>query len=599
MAIVRLKKLTFCGLIEEKVRVLDQLQEMGDLHLIRLNPSRRAKEREGGKQSERVISALRYLNSCPTKRHQAKYTKAFDIDHVIDQTVKLKAKSRKLGDCYDSLQKRIKELEPWGNFNLPETGLLGEQRLWFYIIPKKIMKQLRGCSYVWQTVYQNNLYCYVVVISEIEPPENALPVPRTHTGIQPLSALEDQRNEIELNLEDLQAQRESLTRWIALLTLHFNETLNMDSLQQAQTLTRDDVGVFVVQGWLPEKQLERYRHFAMEQGLALLEEDPGIDDNPPTLLQNLEQFAGGEDLVDFYQTPPYQGWDPSLVVFFSFSLFFAIIMSDAGYATIFAAILAYKWRSLGTDLKGRRIRVLATTTIILSVIWGILCGSYFGYEPKADSHLEALKLFDLNDFDGMMRFSIAIGVIHIALANLIKAWQLRTSSQALAPIGWFGMVTGGFCYWLAMEQGSGLMRTTGQVGLGLGVLLLLLFSSERPLRRWSDGFWRLLDGIESLVNITKLFGDVLSYMRLFALGLAGASLAVTFNNLAEQVFHNLPGPGLFLSILILLLGHTLNLLLCVLSGLVHGLRLNFIEFYNWSVSDEGYPFKAFSKKGVH
>ncbi|QPK64384.1 ATPase [Methylomonas sp. LL1] len=599
MAIVRLKKLTFCGLIEDKVRILDQLQTMGELHLIRLNPSRRSREREVGRQSERVIQALRYLNNCPNKRHQAKHGKAFNIDQVVDQAVKLKDKARELTDRFDSLQKRIKELEPWGNFNLPETGLLAAQRLWFYIIPKKMMKQLDSCSLVWQTVYQNNLFCYVVVISETEPPEHGLPVARTHTGSVPLSTLQDQCNEVELNLEDLQAQRESLTRWIALLTLHFNETLNQDALKQAQTLTRDDAGVFAVQGWLPEKHLDRYLQFAEKQGLALLVEDPAPDDKPPTQLENPTQFGGGEDLVEFYQTPHYQGWDPSLMVFFSFSLFFAIIMSDAGYATVFAGILAFKWRSLGADLKGRRIRVLAATTIILSIIWGILCGSYFGYGPKPNSPLEALKLFDLNDFDGMMRFSIAVGVVHIAMANLIKAWQLRTSSQALAPIGWIGMVTGGFCYWIAMEQDSDLLRTAGQTGLGLGALLLLLFSSERPLRRWSDGFWRLLDGIESLVNITKLFGDVLSYMRLFALGLAGASLAVTFNNLAEQVFHSLPGPGLFLSILILLLGHALNLLLCVLSGLVHGLRLNFIEFYNWSVSDEGYPFKAFSKKGVH
>jgi len=100
----------------------------------------------------------------------------------------------------------------------------------------------------------------------------------------------------------------------------------------------------------------------------------------------------------------------------------------------------------------------------------------------------------------------------------------------------------------------------------------------------------------SLTSITKIFGDVLSYMRLFALGLASASLAITFNQLAMQVYHAMPGLGLLFSILILILGHTLNILLGIMSGVVHGLRLNFIEFYNWSVSDEGYPFKAFARK---
>jgi V/A-type H+-transporting ATPase subunit I len=107
---------------------------------------------------------------------------------------------------------------------------------------------------------------------------------------------------------------------------------------------------------------------------------------------------------------------------------------------------------------------------------------------------------------------------------------------------------------------------------------------------------RLLDGLAALTNITKIFGDVLSYLRLFALGLASASLAITFNQLAVQVQGAFPGLGLLLGILILILGHSINLGLAIISGFVHGLRLNFIEFFNWGLSEEGYPFRAFAKK---
>ena len=92
-----------------------------------------------------------------------------------------------------------------------------------------------------------------------------------------------------------------------------------------------------------------------------------------------------------------------------------------------------------------------------------------------------------------------------------------------------------------------------------------------------------------------MFGDVLSYIRLFALGLAGSSLAVTINDLADQVAHALPGPGLLLAILVVLLGHVINLALCLMSGVVHGLRLNVIEFFNWGLAEEGYPFRPFAK----
>jgi len=86
-------------------------------------------------------------------------------------------------------------------------------------------------------------------------------------------------------------------------------------------------------------------------------------------------------------------------------------------------------------------------------------------------------------------------------------------------------------------------------------------------------------------------------LRLFALGLASASLAITFNQIAGQIGKNIPGLGILLAIIILLVGHTLNLLLGIISGFVHGLRLNYIEFFKWAISEEGYPFAAFSKKG--
>jgi len=106
---------------------------------------------------------------------------------------------------------------------------------------------------------------------------------------------------------------------------------------------------------------------------------------------------------------------------------------------------------------------------------------------------------------------------------------------------------------------------------------------------------RVLGGLQGVSAITKIFGDVLSYLRLFALGLAGASLAMTFNNLAVQA-REVEGLGLLYFILILLLGHGLNILLSLMSAVVHGLRLNVIEFFNWGLTDEGYPYKSFSKK---
>ena len=106
--------------------------------------------------------------------------------------------------------------------------------------------------------------------------------------------------------------------------------------------------------------------------LAIVCEEPKVTDKPPTLFKNPEPLAGGEDLVNFYQTPGYFAWDPSGVIFFSFAVFFAMILSDAGYAGIFALLLGIKWRSLGKSKKGLHLRMLAITTIGFSLVWGVL-----------------------------------------------------------------------------------------------------------------------------------------------------------------------------------------------------------------------------------
>lgn len=124
---------------------------------------------------------------------------------------------------------------------------------------------------------------------------------------------------------------------------------------------------------------------------------------------------------------------------------------------------------------------------------------------------------------------------------------------------------------------------------------MFLASGWRKVDSLGSALQFVLQGAKSLTQVTKLFGDVLSYMRLFALGLASASLAITFNQLAQANI-NLGGIALVGGILILLFGHLVNLLLAIMGGVVHGLRLNFIEFYNWSEPGEGYPYAPFETK---
>ena len=130
----------------------------------------------------------------------------------------------------------------------------------------------------------------------------------------------------------------------------------------------------------------------------------------------------------------------------------------------------------------------------------------------------------------------------------------------------------------------------------LGGPAILLFSSREPLSLAPAALLhRLLEGLKGLTELSKAFGDVLSYLRLFALGLASIKLAEAFNSLAAMSWG---GVATILGVLVLLVGHSINLAMGIMGGVVHGLRLNLIEFFNWSLPEEGERFRSFERKAL-
>jgi V/A-type H+-transporting ATPase subunit I len=323
--------------------------------------------------------------------------------------------------------------------------------------------------------------------------------------------------------------------------------------------------------------------------------EPDEGDQPPTMLKNTAFTAPGEDLVNFYQTPAYRSWDPSAILLFSFSVFFALIVSDAGYALILGLLVMFFWRKLGATVTGKRVRRIGLLLTGTATAYGILIGSYFGTEPFHPV-LSRFDVLDMNNYQAMQTLSISIGIAHVMMANLVAAWQQRDSLTMLSPIGWIVILAGGAMLWQGFDAPQSDLYVNGMTALVAGLAMVFFFSSTRPVRGLKSILMRVMDGLLALTGISKAFGDVLSYLRLFALGLASAALALTFNDLAGQVREGSPLLGTELAVLILILGHGLNFVLALVSGVIHGLRLNMIEFFGWSLRDEGRPFKPFEKK---
>jgi V/A-type H+-transporting ATPase subunit I len=610
MAIVALEKVTLIGSQDRKDRVLHRLQRLGCLHLVDLAEVRTEQQVDSLVSAE-AREALRYLRACPNRRRQSKADKGYDFKQIDDDVLAIKRQCASLEEERTELQKAIRRLKPWGDFRLLPAADLGGVRLWPYMLRHRDISKLQETNLTWQAVARDEEYVYVMVLAEAEPTD----VPAAPVELDPrsLSELEKRLEDVEEELEELHWQRVSLTRWCTRLSHDLDKADDGAARRVAANRLLDRGEVFALQAWCPQVATPEVRELAREHSAAILVSPATKEESPPTLLKNPERVAGAEGAVTFYIVPDYHAWDPTPIVYFAFSIFFGMITADAGYALVFGAILWMLRKPLSRSRTGQRFRNFLACIVAASFIYGVLVGSYFGLGPPG--FLAPLKIFDFDNQSMMMGLAVAVGVAHLSLANFVTAWRYRNSLRMLSPLGWASIMIGGLVFAAgSMEPAPGAgwwqdtfhvsaadfaaaLKAVGQVMLGGGALAVLLFTSERPIwpLRLGNLLGRLFDGIGQIPRVPKAFGDVLSYLRLFALGLASAQLAVTFNGMASDMAQK-SGPWFLLALLVVLAGHTINIALAIMSGVVHGLRLNVIEFFDWSLKEEGYRFQAFCQK---
>ena len=587
MSIVALDKVTLVGHLGDKEEVLADLQDLGCLHLIPLTPRGEAADDTG--PSKEAREALRFLASAPQRRRQVTDSRRFDAAEVESQALELQRRLFELRNERDYLSTRIQNLEPWGDFEFPPREMLAGQRLWFFQVPRHQMKDVAATDLRWEVVQRDPRFYYVVVVSKMQP--EGMPVARVRTGKRSRRELLERLEEVELELEDTEAERTSLTRWCTLLGRALDGLEDRAARAQASAQTAVADPVYALQAWIPRDRVGELNAYAARRRLALQVSEPDPAEEPPTLFHNRPRLRAGEDLVRFYMTPAYWLWDPSPVVFVSFAIFFAMILADAGYGLLFGAIVLAYWRRMGGSEAGRRWRVLLGALTAATAAYGVAGGSYFGVTPPPGSVLGRLRVLDLGDFSLMMALSIVIGAVHIAYACVRDGLRHRRWPLRLPPFGWAAIVLGGLGAWGGNQLESPPLLAGALVCLGSGLLLVIAFSGygDKP-------FKRIFKGLSALTRLSGAFGDVLSYLRLFALGLASASLAVAFNEMAGEIRQAVPGVGVFFALVVLVIGHALNFALSASSGFIHGLRLNVIEFFNWGVNEEGKPYRPFERK---
>ncbi len=586
MSIVKMRKVTFIGMTADRDRLLADLQKTGCVQIIPLASENAAISDTAATAGAR--EALEFLHTYPRRRRQVLSKEQFDAVEVEKRTLEVRNRLHDLKDERDFLIKRIKDMLPWGDFELPPLENMGNLRIWFYVVPHKEMPKIKASAPVWEIIRRDGRFCYVIVVNEEEPV--AMPVPRVHLGYKTRHELEARLDVVELAIEDTQAERAYLTRWHDLFSAGLDQLEDRAVCKSAAAQVYSNDTAFALQGWAPAESLSILEDYSKQQAYYFKSQVPAQEDNPPTLMRNPSWLSAGEDLVTFYMTPGYQTWDPSGIAFVSFVFFFAMILADAGYGAVLGLALMLSWSKMGRSSSGRRFRPLLLSVVAASLGIGILFGSYFGVTPPKDSLLGRFHIMEISDTNRMMLISIVIGIFHIVLANVMNAYRYKHWQDRLPSVGWIGVICGGFALAISGSITLPGLQKPGIALMAIGALLILLYTAPRE-----KPFARFLHGLEGLTRVSGALGDVLSYLRLFALGLGSASLAIEFNRMALSVNESYPGIGLLFALLILVLGHGINLALGISSGVIHGLRLNVIEFFNWGLKEEGTLYKPFKQ----
>ncbi len=327
--------------------------------------------------------------------------------------------------------------------------------------------------------------------------------------------------------------------------------------------------VEVLRGFVPAEHVRRLEALAAERGWGVWVEDVRDPDEAPTLIRNPAWVRPIAPLFSFLGVVPAYGHvDISVAFLVFFSLFFAMIVGDAGYGLLFLGLTEIGARRY--PAAPRRVIALMRLLSVSTVAWGLASGNVFGLSALPPV-LGVFRLDWLTQERNVIALAFTIGAVHLTLAHVWNAVRFINTTRSLAELGW--VATTWTMYLLARQLVLGdPFPDWAWASFGVGVVLIVLFTT--PWRRLR-GAW--FQHAMLPLNLVSNFVDVVSYVRLFAVGAATFAVATAFNDLAHSV--GLSGPlGGVLSALVLFFGHSLNVALAAMGVLVHGVRLNTLEF---------------------
>ncbi len=504
----------------------------------------------------------------------------------------------------------LDRLKPWGDFDAEAVKNLPKNLdLHFYRLDKKAYKILAEDENV-----------KFIRLASVEQMETVAVIGKLDSSVSAMEFVIPAKGPTELKAELAECEKdlavcERTLKEAAKHLRSYREALlktenDVEYSSIGETLEKDESLIWL-SGYIPESEEASFTAAAKEHGWAWMINDVAEDDEAvPTKVRYNKLTALIKPVFDILGVVPgYKEYDISFWFLAFFALFFAMIIGDAGYGALFLV------GTLIFNLKTKKITNVILLLYLLSgstVIWGALTGTWFGFKEAMDiPFLKMLVIPQIANYpeyfgvdstsvqNNVMKFCFSIGVIQLALACImsIKRKVSEKNLNWLADLGWLLAISALYFLVLNLVIGEAVNIAVVAIVVAVGFLMVVLFGGMEPGKSFGAGLKAGLGGaFTAFLNTISAFGNVMSYIRLFAVGMASLAIAQSFNDMAA----GFDGPLVIVGIVIMAIGHLLNIVMGFLSVVVHGVRLNLLEFsgqlgMEWSGTAYE-PFKKINNK---
>jgi V/A-type H+-transporting ATPase subunit I len=569
--ITKMKKVTVVGLASRDRDTLKALRELGVLHVAHIRkPESHNIEAIRGKVDV-MRRAIAILESCKLKEYRQPCETSLDM--ALHVNTLLERKSH-LEEHLRAVDKDIAKVEDLGDFSPDDIALLKARGLdiRIYRCSKKELAVIPE-STPYEIVGEQGSARYVLAVKK---GRLALPFEEIEIPSKSLSSLRKEAEDIRKKIHSVRVEIDAQAVFKKCMKEElkkFEHELEFDEVLAG--MGREEVFSYL-QGFSPEDEVHKIRESAAAMGWAMLVEDPSPEDDVPTLIRNKKWLRIIQPVFDFLSlSPGYMEYDISLVFLISLSIFFAMLIGDGGIGLILLG-LTFFFRKKFKDAPNEPF-ILFYLMSGMTILWGAVTGTWFSIEKI--SQLPVLRnliippLYGFSDNERfMMQFCFTLAVIHLTIAHSLRIARFGKSLQSVGQAGWILIVWSAYFLAGSVVIGNPFPGIIKYIFI-LGVLLAGIVPYVGP------GFLKnfLLSLTEFPFSIISAFADIVSYLRLYLVGYASFAMSISFMQMAQS-FDVAPVVRYILLTCIMLFGYTLNVVLGLLSVVVHGVRLNLLEF---------------------